>query len=319
MKHMNADALSRKPSRKCKRPDCPDCGADVLLLDRDSDEPQRVDVANADRTREEDCCPLRLADESCSAKYVSEDAAGVVPISGTNESLDARTEEMDCWLGTKGISRAYMVSSQGCSPHGPRTGTMEQSRHPSEGSDSGNRLEGWDSAKHVEESLMDVGSGEPFNRKSPVIVPSGVDRTDKALTDRDVKDPSTEDNSVLPEATGERACTLQPLAPAARPVVEGCQAQSCEADWNCQCGAAGRLAELQDETCFLWKMEEMIGNLKAERENTIVTDSTGQDATLSDQQSGRVMAAKGQAKAAQGYRQSTSNWLDMWSRDQPRN
>ncbi len=196
---------------------------------------------------------------------------------------------------------------------------MEQSRHPSEGSDSGNRLEGWDSVKHVEESLMDVGSGEPFNRKSPVTVPSGVERADKALTDRDVRDRSTGDNSVLPEATGGRACTLQPVAPTAGPKVEGCQPESRETDWNCQCGAVGRLAELQDQICFLWKMEEMIENLKADRENTIATDSTGQDATLSDQQSGRVMAAKGQAKAAQGYRQSTSNWLDMWSRDQPRN
>ena len=58
-------------------------------------------------------------------------------------------------------------------------------------------------------------------------------------------------------------------------------------------------------------MEEMIENLKADRENSAETCSTGQDATLSEQQSGRVMAAKKQAKAAQGDRQSTSNcgWM----------
>ena len=67
-------------------------------------------LANVGRTREVDYCPLRLADESYSTKCISEDV-GVVLISGTNESLGARTEEMYCWLETKGISRVYMMSS----------------------------------------------------------------------------------------------------------------------------------------------------------------------------------------------------------------
>ncbi len=101
-------------------------------------------LANVDTTRELDCCPLRLADDAYSAKCISQDAR-VVPTSGTNESLDARTEEMDFWLGTKGISRAYMMLSRGCSPHSPSKEAMEQSRHPTEGSNSRYRLEGWDS------------------------------------------------------------------------------------------------------------------------------------------------------------------------------
>ncbi len=40
VKHMKADMLSRRPSFKCKRPNCRECGSDVLFLDRDSEDPQ---------------------------------------------------------------------------------------------------------------------------------------------------------------------------------------------------------------------------------------------------------------------------------------
>ncbi len=39
-------------------------------------------------------------------------------------------------------------------------------------------------------------------------------------------------------------------------------------------------AKLQDQICFLWKMKEMIENLKSDRENSAETNSTGRHATL---------------------------------------
>ncbi len=132
-------------------------------------------------------------------------------------------------------------------------------------------------------------------------MPSGVDRTDKAQTDRDLKDPSTEDNSVLPEQLAKEPVphnhrhTLPGLRwKAANPKVarQIASAKQRKSWLSCRISCSCRI-------CFLWKMEEMIENLKSDRENSADTGSAGQDATVSEQQPGRVAASKGQAKASQ--------------------